>query len=190
MVKAFAAVLVVLAMVGVSRPGHAATVCRRKSGVLVVRDEGCRKKEVALDAAALAALGLKGDKGDRGDPGPIAATLPSGTTFRGAFGFGVPNSGVAPASYAISFPFPLATSPTFHWIYGDSPVPAGCSGSRTSPGADPGHFCIFFGQAASTLQSHLGWAPPTGSPSDLRYGFEFLVFDGVTVDGTWAVTAP
>ena len=53
----------------------AAVLCKKKSGVVVVRDEACKKKETALDLAQFGALGPKGDKGEPGI-GPLTTCPP------------------------------------------------------------------------------------------------------------------
>src|SRR2546428_530998 len=62
------AVAVVLC-VTCSVPARGAILCKRKSGVVVVR-ETCKKKEALLDPAALGLRGPKGDPGVQGPPGP------------------------------------------------------------------------------------------------------------------------
>ena len=56
-------------------PADAAVLCKRKSGVVVVREDACKKKETALDLAQFGALGPKGDKGDPGI-GPLTTCPP------------------------------------------------------------------------------------------------------------------
>jgi hypothetical protein len=55
---------------GIVAPTDAMPVlCQRKSGVVVVRDPKCKKKEKALDLAQFGATGPKGDPGTQGPPG-------------------------------------------------------------------------------------------------------------------------
>ena len=48
-------------------PAPAALLCKKRSGVLVVR-EACKKKEALLDLSQLGALGPQGDPGPAGPP--------------------------------------------------------------------------------------------------------------------------
>jgi len=70
-------IVAAVAALGLTCAAHAdaAVLCRRKSGVVVVRDAACKKKETALDLAQFGALGPKGDKGDPGI-GPLTACPP------------------------------------------------------------------------------------------------------------------
>jgi hypothetical protein len=56
---------------------EAALLCQKKSGVVVVRADACRKKETPVDAAA---LGLVGPAGPAGPSGPAGAEGPAGPT--------------------------------------------------------------------------------------------------------------
>ena len=47
---------------------QAAVLCKKKSGVIAVRDT-CKAKETRLDPDALGLRGSQGSKGDKGDPG-------------------------------------------------------------------------------------------------------------------------
>jgi len=54
--------------VALALPAHAAVMCQKKSGTVVVRD-ACRKKEQAIDLSQFGAVGPKGDPGQPGAPG-------------------------------------------------------------------------------------------------------------------------
>jgi predicted RNA-binding protein with TRAM domain len=88
--------------------------------------------------------GIKGDtgaKGDTGPAGPFPSTLPSGQSLKGYMSiFG---TGTTVASNSGAFMYPLSSAPTAHYIASGAGVPAGCSGTSTSPGADPGNLCVF-----------------------------------------------
>ncbi|GEM_PF-2361262 len=66
----------IVAAVLVAGPAWAAVLCEKKSGAVYVRT-ACKKKEVAVDAAALGLQGPKGDTGSPGGPGPTASTFAS-----------------------------------------------------------------------------------------------------------------
>ncbi|HZP43038.1 MAG TPA: collagen-like protein, partial [Candidatus Binatia bacterium] len=51
----------------------AALLCEKKSGAIFVRPSGCKKKETAIDPAALGLQGPPGAKGDVGAPGTPGA---------------------------------------------------------------------------------------------------------------------
>ena len=51
-------------------PAAAAILCQKKSGVVVVRDASCRKKESPLDPAAAGLTGPRGPQGPQGTQGP------------------------------------------------------------------------------------------------------------------------
>jgi hypothetical protein len=61
-----------LSMIVLAPTAGASVFCRKKSGIVAVRD-ACKKKETPLDATTLGLVGPKGDKGDpgiQGDLGP------------------------------------------------------------------------------------------------------------------------
>lgn len=85
--------------------------------------------------------GSQGPKGDAGAPGPFPATLPNGQSLRGYMTiFG---TGTTVASNSAAFLYPLGTAPTPHYIASGGGVPAGCSGTASSPGAASGNLCVF-----------------------------------------------
>ena len=70
-----ASVTIALVVGGLEAPAGAAVLCQKKSGVVVVRDTSCKKKEAPLDLTQFGAVGPKGDKGDKGDQGDPGAPL-------------------------------------------------------------------------------------------------------------------
>ena len=66
----------IVATVLVAAPTWAAVLCEKKSGAVYVRT-ACKKKEMAVDGAALGLQGPKGDTGSAGGPGPTASTSAS-----------------------------------------------------------------------------------------------------------------
>ncbi|MCW5892027.1 MAG: hypothetical protein KIT14_16000 [bacterium] len=63
------------------RASQGAVLCKKKSGVVVVRDDACRKKETAVALAELGALGPKGDPGEPGPRGPSTGYVTKLQTF-------------------------------------------------------------------------------------------------------------
>jgi hypothetical protein len=65
---------------GTAAVAEAATVCRKKSGVLLLRPASCKKKETAVQLADLGATGAKGNAGAKGDTGATGAAGAKGDT--------------------------------------------------------------------------------------------------------------
>jgi hypothetical protein len=63
---------------GSSRPAVAEVMCRKRSGVVVVRT-ACKHHETQLDPVALGLQGPKGDPGTQGPPGPPGSQTLFGT---------------------------------------------------------------------------------------------------------------
>jgi hypothetical protein len=161
----------------------AAVICVKRSGVMVVRDPACKRKETPVDLAQLGAVGPKGD------PGPLVTTLPSGATIRGAYSYaGHKTTGYSP-TYALPFPFPLPAEPTLQVIDVGGQSSTECPGSAGDPQAMPGHVCVY--QSRNDSGTALGAA---NEIADGRFGT--LLFADVSDDtdfefsGTWAATAP
>lgn len=137
--------------------------------------------------------GAKGDKGATGDPGPLVETLPSGRTLRGSFNTGHDASAASQrAEGAISYPFPLASSPEAHVIQPGGTPPAQCPGTVANPQAVPGHLCVFV-SGKNGSGSVASYGTVDGS-SNYRYGAGIYLFSQsaelAEAWGTWAVTAP
>jgi hypothetical protein len=146
---------------------------------------------------AAGAAGTKGDtgaagaKGETGAAGPFPATLPAGKTITGAWGFLGDDDGVGGhegAATAISFPYPLATSPTVNIIQIGGTAPPACPGIMNAPAAAPGNLCIWVGTVSSstgTVSSY--WPVGNGQYGVVVYtnGTAAGRIDGA---GTWAVT--
>jgi hypothetical protein len=136
--------------------------------------------------------GSNGTNGTQGEPGPLVETLPSGKTLRGAWGFG----GFAAAAghgreAAISYPFPLATSPTIRIVQLGGIPPSQCPGTVTNPQAQAGNLCVYVRLANST--GNIG----SYGPEDITgYKFGAVLYyyasgaGNTEAAGTWAVTAP
>jgi len=178
---------------------QAAVICKKKSGAMMVRDTVCKAKELPVEVTDLGIVGEKGDKGDRGDVGPggpLLTTLPPGKTLTGVFGGGAESPTTTAAESAISFAFPLASSPTKHVIAPGDPLPVGCTGTVMLPAANPGHLCIFVGYGLNT-DTYDAYSPYDGvssSAGDFRRGAVVYANPAASgfyeFSGTWAVTAP
>jgi hypothetical protein len=154
--------------------------------------------------------GPKGEKGDDGSigatgatgpAGPLVDTLPSGKTLRGTWtAAGQAADAGDLVAGNISFAFPLASSPTKHYIGPGVATPDECLGDLSSPGALPGHLCVFAAERLNTWTLHLcSWdqlvdATSCNGTQASRFGAGIIVFSTaagqVEDDGTWAVTAP
>lgn len=168
----------------------AAVFCKKKNGVVVIR-EACKAKETAVNLASFGAVGPKGDKGDPGDPGPLLTTLPGGKSLTGTIAVADESDNPASEDH-ISFVFPLASEPEVHIIDAGDPAPTGCSGDVTAPAADAGHLCIFVGW---NLNASYGcYRAEDGSQGASIRGCVFYANPSAAgfyeVGGTWAVTAP
>jgi hypothetical protein len=134
---------------------------------------------------AIGPAGLAGPRGDTGAPGPFPGVLPRGITVRGDWAGG---SSVAGTAYeSISFGFPFASAPTFHYVSGPVSVPAGCSGgTNENPTAQPGNLCLY----------SAGWSlntPAVVVTASNAWGALFTVSSGSAPfadGGTWAATSP
>jgi hypothetical protein len=175
-----------------TQAGAAPVICQKKSGVVVIRDPQCKKKETALDLAQFGALGPqgdKGDKGDQGDPGPLLTTLPSGATLRGAYSWaGRQTTGYSP-TYAISYQFPLAATPVLNVIDIGGGGTTECPGTSADPQAAAGNLCVY--------QTRNDSGNTVGAFNEIEGGlFGAVLFSSVPdntdfqFNGTWAVTAP
>ena len=136
--------------------------------------------------------GPKGDKGDPGSPGAPGAfptTLPSGKSVAGYLELYSQETKLITES--ASFGFPLAVAPTPHYIAAGAPTPAGCTGSATEPGAEPGNLCIFV--ITSVNVSVAGETGPGGDGITDKQGFAVFArpstFAGeYYVEARWVVT--
>ncbi|MCW5889565.1 MAG: hypothetical protein KIT14_03340 [bacterium] len=70
--------LIAAALVGLVTTAHADVLCRKKSGVALIRPDACRKKETAVDPAALGLVGPTGAAGAAGATGPEGPAGPPG----------------------------------------------------------------------------------------------------------------
>jgi hypothetical protein len=120
------------------------------------------------------------------------ATLASGKTETGEYGFGA--TGSANIFGNISFPFPLASAPTLHVIPSGTSTPSGCTGSVSNPGAAPGNLCIFEGYTEGGVVLTNAWEPVGGTHTGSTLGVTLWASGGGggnnNDSGTWAVTAP
>jgi hypothetical protein len=139
--------------------------------------------------------GATGPSGATGPAGPELTTLPSGKTETGAIEIDVtaPTTAVVVGSGSISFPTPLASTPTPTYVPSGSTT-ANCTGSVGAPSAAPGYLCLYEGGHADLGGVNIV-DPRNGGGGASPYGAGVWISSGGTaatafVDGTWAVTAP
>jgi hypothetical protein len=141
------------------------------------------------------APGAPGAPGQQGQPGPFTDTLPAGKSQKGTWAvLGMTSGANQYYSAHISYNFPLAVAPTKHYIASGAPVPAGCSGSVSNPGAAAGHLCVFaaYNDPGATFA---GLYDPSGGGFGAPGKFgEIVAFfstgaNQLDIVGTWAVTA-
>jgi hypothetical protein len=133
--------------------------------------------------------GASGAPGHAGQPGLFPqGTLPAGTTVRGHWAVGLAASGSAYA--AVSFLFAFAAPPTFHYVSGSGPPPAGCiGGTDATPTAQPGNLCVY---SSGSRVNTTGAVENIGAPSSWGAVFSASsTSSGAFSDGgAWAATSP
>lgn len=138
------------------------------------------------------AQGLQGAAGQTGAPGNPAAypsILPSGRTEVGVYSARESAAATGNAvSAAISFPIPLAASPSVV-TFGPDPT---CTGSVIAPTAPRGALCIYPGQTVNAAEFATDDEGNVGSASPEGAGVQVIASGaGDTIEqGAWAVTAP
>ena len=144
-------------------------------------------------------IGPRGLPGLNGTPGPITGDLPSGVTVRGAYAISYPNgdwSSSNPAWTPISFGLRLPSEPSVAVVPLGGPKPAGCSGTVTSPQADPGYLCIYrgfevgFAGPSFHKQRDDGMSESGANTTGLFLGLSLTGTGLHLARGAWAVTAP
>ena len=119
--------------------------------------------------------------------------LQPGKTMKGVFMIGATSAGgLTFGENSFSFPRPLSSAPTTHYIAAPSPAPAACPGSNDNPKAAPGHLCVYENQQGN-LASFVILNPTTNMAGASRWGFMVQTTNTAAglfySDGTWAVTA-
>ena len=166
------------------------------------------------DTGAAGAAGAPGAKGATGTPWVPNNTLPSKATETGAWSFGPTAATSISGSFAqvpvASFTIQLAAglgAKQVHYIN-----PAGkevifkeeleevtstqCLGSKTEPTAEPGNFCVYAAQETGAVSFNGLIQNPAVIGSEESTGTTGAVVlfavtgSSVSVQGTWAVTAP
>ncbi|MDP1849259.1 MAG: collagen-like protein [Solirubrobacteraceae bacterium] len=142
------------------------------------------------------APGQPGQRGEQGVPGPLSETLPSGLTSRGVWVISQDNQvfeASVSTAIAISFPFRLAQTPTFHplthWRVGSSYTDA-CPGYDAGglPRAAPGHLCVY--QTNQDLNSGVATKTAQWSKIGIQLAATSSPSTSLAAEGSWAVTAP
>jgi hypothetical protein len=140
--------------------------------------------------------GPGGPPGPQGPAGPLLDTLPAGRTLRGEWSvLEHPTAAGQQFGDSITFQLPLTATPVPHYIEAGAGTPAGCTGNRTNPGANPGHLCVFETETVGANPAPLicNWTSNScGGPS--ARGFTVVPFSSgagtMETNGTWAVQAP
>ena len=119
-----------------------------------------------------------------------AATLASGKTLRGTWGYADTITNNVPID-VVSFPTPLAQAPREHVIQENGTSTDKCPGSVNHPKALPGHFCVYVGRDDGDLGVFAANSDAVGGG---KYGFPIAPEtggpdDNIEQEGTWAVTA-
>jgi hypothetical protein len=136
------------------RKGDIDTALGTKANAADVTAALATKANAADVTAALATKANAADVYTKGEVDSAVANHLAGTTVRGAINVEINSTAAGQrGSQAISFGVDLAVAPTVHLIPPGGPVPAGCSGTPTNPGADAGHFCVFQ-QASSNISQN------------------------------------
>jgi hypothetical protein len=157
-----------------------------------------------------------------GSPAEFPTTLPSGRSLVGQWGSIVNNAdvnffgeSVGLGSDAVTFPIPLASAPTPHYINeegkevkedGSEVTSTACTGSAAAPTATSGNLCVYaslelglttfgpFTRKATVCAWGTESACNFGTSTPYGFGVQFIVekeAEGVAIDkGTWAVKAP
>ncbi len=140
------------------------------------------------DPGAPGAAGAPGAKGDTGESFP--ATLPSGKTLTGIWGFVAEDNGAGnheAGADSISFTYPLASDPAVTVVQLNDPPPVQCPGTLDAPAAAPGNLCIFVG--VNVNGDVVSTYSPTG---DGKHGVVVFAngLAGGRIDGggSWAVS--
>jgi hypothetical protein len=141
------------------------------------------------------ANGNDGKEGKEGPAGPYVDALPSGKSEKGVWAIIENGKSGGTLATAISFPIPLSSTPTVHFIPFETAPPAGCSGSVSAPAAAPGNLCVFNSIALISLEFLEFYTPETNINLATKAGktgtlvvFVSNVEGNQQATGTWAVT--
>jgi hypothetical protein len=152
----------------------------------------------AGERGATGERGPAGERGEAGTPGSVTlpAVAPSGQTQRGLFTAqdSKETSSAGLTTFAvISFPVPLTTAPTPHYLKVGQPATAECPGTVDQPEAAAGQLCLYEGEAPFTAFNSFDDGVHNVSGAS-RFGTAaiFVNTSGNVTQayGSWAVTAP
>jgi hypothetical protein len=137
--------------------------------------------------------GTNGTDGMTGPAGPFPSTLPAGKTIRGDWAVFSQDGSVTYEFDAISFVYPLQTTPTVVIVPRGGPYPASCPGTSTHPAALSGYACIFVGfqsnATSATVNSYGGSGTGYADVNGLIVTASATSTAGAyEIEGTWAVT--
>jgi len=143
--------------------------------------------------------GPAGPTGAAGPQGPLVTTLPSGKTLVGSYFITFEaTAGGDEGGTQISFPFPLSSDPTPHYVSAGAKAPSGCAGGTAkTPKAEPGNLCVYeagglnmeSGKSGVCSVDEVGLCPSASTEGAAVYTFSQASGRSQAV-GTWAVTAP
>lgn len=126
------------------------------------------------------------------DVGPVLGTLKSGQTLRGVFSVGSGDEGAGTAQGAVSYQFPLLTTPTVNVLKAGE-TSAACGGldgaNKETPLAAAGNLCIYVVEATNVTDDK----PAVDYETRLGFALRADVgeaAEGFSTHGMWAVTAP
>ena len=147
---------------------------------------------------ATGATGAKGETGPKGEAGLSAlATLPSGATESGTFGFRHHELAEEFVAEPITFPVPLSSRiATSHIIYTNAATPVEhCPGPRH---ADPGYLCFYALDEGNLKAEHFYENPESEaeeegegtSPIGVVIEWKTVAAVNTLIWGTYALTAP
>jgi hypothetical protein len=151
-------------------------------------------------SGAVGATGVTGADGSPGSPGPagsIPALAPSGMTQTGAFAIGGYELGGQDGRTSISFPFALAAAPSVDEVPTGT-TDAHCAGTSAAPTAAPGYLCLYVRNefdvtpitGFSVYPQNLGDSAEGASPFGAMLTAQATTTDDMSIEGSWAVTAP
>jgi hypothetical protein len=153
---------------------------------------GTQVKETSLGSVPKAAEAGRAGSANSAETARVATSagnLASGQTERGTyFVIGNEASSTGIIGGAISFPFPLASAPTAHYIQIGGIPPSTCTGSAADPQAQSGHLCVY-----ETTATNVGGGGAIEPTSITRFGVAVRgTTPGGTTNaafgGTWAAT--
>jgi len=133
--------MVVAISVALVGSADAASLCKKRTGVLVIRDGACKARETSTDLSAFGAIGPKGDDGQDGQDLTVADTLAVGQTLTGVFSAtGNVSGGYALALFAFRPNLPAALDNAHAQYLTVGTTSTQCTGAGS---AASGYLCVY-----------------------------------------------